>query len=144
MSVLKLDVDVCEAVYNKAVSYTFRNQVDINYCSTLGRFTKTDLQEIIKSWFILNELSYNGKYKDISPSIVDLITFRTAHSINTYQMLKYMECIRYNIEPNTIKRNLNTFEEQSLKVLNDAIDEIKSIIINELEEYKKSRWSSLY
>jgi len=143
MSVLVPEVEVFNNVYDKAVNYTFHKVCDINYCSTLGHMTEVQIKNTIKTLCDLNVESYEKAYKQ-NPGEVkfsDTIKFdRSGSIIDTYQMLKYLECIYYNIELDTIDRELNRMESDSMKTLRKSIDEIKSAIIGEIPEYKDAKW----
>jgi hypothetical protein len=152
MSVLVPSLKVYEAVYNKAIDYTFRKVVDINYCSCLGRLTEKDIKNHVSNWLYLNELSYIRKYKfrkNEKPELKEFLTFRSNYDINPYQMLKYLECIFYNIEIDTIKTGhdgkqaeivISSIMINSYNLLKRAIDEIRQAIIGELPEYKAAEW----
>jgi hypothetical protein len=87
----------------------------------------------------MNERSYYKKYKEPFPSvwIHDIIDFNQGNKVNTYQMLKDLKAIRYNIEDEPV----NEFEKMSLEVLDAAISEISAVIINELPEYQATTWA---
>ena len=145
MSVLVSSIKAYELVFVKAVDYTFRRTCDINYCSVLGGLTEGQIANHVKMWADLNAESYNIRYKqgeDKVPYSTFLNLRFSGKSINTYQMLKTLECICYNIEVDTIRtvRELNFQEVSVLGVLSRAIDEIKSAIINEIKEYKDAQW----
>lgn len=155
MSVLVVDLEVYKAVYEKALSYTFNKQVDINYCSTLGRLTEKEIKSIVTDWLYLNEYSYNRKYEEgnVLPELHNFLQFKSKHStINTYQMLKYLNCIIYNIELSTIEHGQRKEDIKieipenlmiSYNILVKAIDEIKMQIISEMPKYKAAKWSRI-
>lgn len=146
MSVLVLDLEVYEAIYEKAIDYTFRNVCDINFCSVLKHKTENQLKKIVFDWLYLNELSYNRRYREENePHLNQFLKFKSNVNINTYQMLKYLECIKYNIELDTIETGFSGTEKpiklksdilESYEVLKLAIEEIKTTIISSLPEYK--------
>jgi len=151
MSVLFLDPKVFEYVADKINSYKFSKQADINHCSTLSIEDQSEAQKLVVNWAKLNELSYNYHYNEPEkqPTLYKFINFSNYYKVDTYQFLKYLLCIRYNIELHTIQGGRNGFSgqpiEQELKdsfdTLNKAIEEIKQAIINELTEYKTANWS---
>ena len=145
MSVLVSSIKAYELVFVKAVDYTFRRTCDINYCSVLGGLTEGQIANHVKMWADLNAESYNIRYKEPKDEIPYSTFLNLRHSgktINTYQMLKTLECICYNIEVDTIEtvRKLTVQESAAMVVLNRAIEEIKSAIINEIKEYKDAQW----
>lgn len=105
MSVLVHDLKTFKAVYNKAVTYKFNRTCNIDYCNTLS-LEDGELQKHVTNWCYLNEWSFNRKYKggNILPYLYQMLTFKyKREKINTYQMLKYLSSIYYNIELDTIK-----------------------------------------
>lgn len=154
MSVLVLDLEAYEAVYQKAWSYGFNKVCDINYCHTLSFYSEEVLQNHIKNWLWLNEMSCNRKYKDSSENeLSDFLKFSfNKPTINTYQMYKLLRCIRYNIELDTIKSGNNFDSEQieiphdkedSYELLEKAIEEIGNTIIANIPEYQEAKWGSI-
>ena len=159
MSVQTIHPEIFGKLVNKMIDYTFRKQVDINYCSTAGRMTENQIIETVKYWSVLNELSYVDKYEGEEFSnlheFIDY-TYRGS-SPDAYQALKWLECIHYNIEMTTIKSetirstmkekeihgwNSNVFIPNPIYTLKNMIEEIKSAIINEIPKYKNAKWNS--
>lgn len=155
MSVLVLDIKAYEAVYQKAWTYKFHNQVDINYCQTLKAYeTDEGLQSLIKDWLWLNEYSYLRRYREKGkPDMAPFLTFKSSSdTINSYQMLKYLLCIQYNIEISTIKSGYTGMEDEvlipesvmgSYEVLEKAIQDIQYTIISQLPEYQEAKWDEV-
>ena len=153
MSCLVPDLNVYEAIYNKAWLYGFNKTVDINYCNCLSFDDEEKLKEHVKNWLYLNELSYNRRYKEESETFLkDFLTFRGAHAIDTYQMLKFLQCIQYNIELETIKSGFDGMQKKiilsenlmnSYNLLTFAVEEISQRIISEIPAYKKAEWANL-
>lgn len=152
MSVQVPDLKVYKEIYKKAWSYGFNNTCDINYCSTLSFTNESVLESHVKNWLWLNELSYLRRYEEENlPELHMFLKLRSGSPVNTYQMLKYLECIKYNIEISTIETGKTGFEYEitiptdkadSYLILCNAIDEIKSTIINQIPKYKDAKWSS--
>ena len=153
MSVLIPDLKIYTAVYEKSIAYTFSKVCDINYCSTLGRLTENQLQKTILDWLWLNEMTYNRMYNEQDePYLGQFVEFKPVETINTFQMLKYLDCIDYNIEIETIKTGrdgeqpkieIPSDKMESYKILCRAIDEIKSAIINEITEYQNAKYATI-
>ena len=137
MSVLCPDPKVYEAIYHKMCAYTFNKTVDINYCSVFSSVTFEQIQEFVTSLCDLNEQSYNKRYNKQTKAGEELskfINFRFKNpKINTYQMLKYLQCIQYNIE----------LKHENVLILDKAINEISHRIINELPEYQTAKYSEI-
>jgi len=157
---MTIEPEIFGKLVNKMIDYTFRKQVDINYCSVAGRMTENQIKETVKYWSVLNEMSYVDRYKgEVFENFHELIdyTYR-GQSPNTYQTLKWLECIQYNIEMNTIKSGVikNSLKQEDmrgwnssviipnpLKTLTRMIDEIKSAIIKEIPQYEEAKWNSI-
>ena len=146
MSVLMIDVDVYTHVYRKLIQYQFNSQCDINYCETFRRLSEKQIEKLVRTWCDLNEESYNCKYEepDNKMKLSEFIDFEFNNSkTSTYQLLKWLECINYNIETYTIDRLLTEYELKAIDTLHKGIEEIKSVIIKEIPAYKEAKWSSL-
>ena len=143
MSIQTLDPQIFEQVNTKAQSYRFNKQVDINYNHIFSRMTEQEIEKHIKTWSYLNERSYLRRYNEPIPDICiyEFINFDKYKQINTYQMLKYLHCIQYNIETECL--NLSDFEKESLQVLENVIRSIEYTIINSLPEYQEAKWSQI-
>lgn len=138
-----LNVHLYEDVAEKLKTYQYRKEVDINY-SHHGRMSDNEADRFVKDLCLLNELSrcaqhdipFEENHKKIGRSSRD--------TINTYQMLKHLVCIRYNIEISTLKAH-STIElpincETTVKRLDEIIKEIQMIVIDLIPEYKAAGW----
>lgn len=92
-------------------------------------------------WLQLNYRSFNNKYEEdvLLPEKVKVNQVGNSHYDNYCQLLKRLECIRYNIEVEHCKPDYK--EMESIEVLNETIDALKSWIINSLDDYKAASWS---
>ena len=144
MSVLHIEPKVFEMLYVKLVDYTYRKEVNINYCSEFGRKSEKELKELIITWANLNEMSYCDKYNDKFQELSKFIQFSfSGETVNTYQCLKWLQCIYYNIEVDTIKGEISTQSKLAVTSLIKGIEEIMSMIISEIPAYKDAQWSDL-
>lgn len=155
MSILVADLNVYEAVFEKAWKYGFNKTVNINYCNVLSFDNEEILKNHVKNWLILNELSYIRRYEDGTnerPHLHEFLTFRKTFNIDTYQMLKYLQCILYNIELSTIRTGKTGNEKkmdisadliESYNLLKKAIEEIQIQIINEIPQYQSAKWCEI-
>lgn len=140
MSVMQINIETFESLKEKFISYCFNKQCDINYCSVIHNLTEKQIEDLLKNWCDLNEMSYNSRYKQEPDKLKtsEFINFKRPRPIpNTYQALKWLECIEYNIEV-----ECETDEQkESIVILHKAIEQIKSAIIGEITEYKNSNWN---
>ena len=77
--------------------------------------------------------SYNARYEDNQIAEIPEYQAGDSTSIDIYQTLKYLQCIRYQIE----------IEEDSrpVKILIQLIQAIMLGIIGEIPEYQNAKWS---
>lgn len=145
MSVMVLSLNHFKEVYNKACKYQYSSVVDINYCGVLSNDNQNSLKLWCKSLLELNYKSYCKRYEeecdlsqlDAYNENIDLWDWdKMGKACSTYQMLKYLECIHYNIELD--KTELDS--SAAYKKLVKAINEIKYRIINNIPEYANAKW----
>lgn len=154
MSVMTLGLEVYQEVYKKACSYEWRREVDINYCRTL-QSNEGHLRDWVCWLYEMVHVSYCVHYKrPIEEGWLQTINkeiqswryseFKT-QNINTYQMMKYLQCIRYQIEDYEMKPDGKWKKEYDapLKMLEDAVNEIGLRIIHEIPEYRAAKWGEV-
>lgn len=156
MSVMTLDLGVYQEVYKKACSYYYRawGTVDINCCNAL-QHNEGYLRQWLGWLYEMVHVSYCVHYhqtpdeeqlKMIRETIEEwrYNDFKT-QNINTYQMLKYLQCIRYQIEDYEMKPDGRWKEEydKPLELLAEAINELKCRIISAIPEYKEAKWGEV-
>lgn len=155
MSVLPINKKVFEQVLNRMLYYANQTTVGINYCEFLHRGSKEqsmseyemDCQKIVQGWSNLVIKSHHYKY---TPNETLLgVYFETiqldkkASPINTYQFLKFLTSINFQIEVETIGTDRMTLDETiSYCSLVKLIEDIKNTIIKSLPEYQKAEWSN--
>lgn len=134
MSVLVLSPEVYGQIYNRIYMTKVLRVCNIDYCQEIRDFNEVDLKAFIIELSNLNERSYNRKYKDKSKVMQsEFINFNSAKWIDVYQLLKYLNCINYNIEIQNKK---------AVKKLRAIIKDIQHTIISFLPEYDKAKWSN--
>lgn len=142
MSVLVPDLKVYNYIqcgiekiaYNSVIDEFYSNSIQKHFknCPDISKESK----RLILSWLNLNQWSYNKRYKDNDDC--DLTKFYhedyTHKKLSAIQLLKYLQCIEYNIEiePEDYKNDL--------QLLKDCIKELTESIVNNLPEYKSSSW----
>ena len=150
MSVLIPDLVIYQGVASKMFDASFRKTCDINYFSSCFSFTnpltEAKIWEIVKTWLKLNECSFDTRYKEPDPRpLVEFLECSFCTIPNTYQFLKWLQCIWYNIEPSTIEevRTLTEQEREALDFLERLIQEAQAAIIGSLPEYRAATWSEM-
>lgn len=153
MSVMTLGLEVYQEVYKKACSYYYRawGSVDINYCHAL-QCNEKYLRDWVSWLYEMVHVSYCVHYHH-APDEEQLQMIREAidewrynglkgNDCNTYQMLKHLQCIRYQIEDYEMKPDGKWKDEydEPLELLNNAINELKCRIISIIPEYKEAKW----
>ena len=157
MSVLVADLEVFEAIYSKIFTYHFKNEVTIDFCSSLS-MTDNNCKLFVKELLTLSELSWLARYREEGkPNLVDFLNLRNQKPISTLQLLKYLEMIDYNIEVDTITKGYDHSHRLSdddlksfnlrftnvLKRLNEAISELKTRVINHYTNIEDLPYCSL-
>lgn len=152
MSVLIVNPKIFTEVKNKMYSYTFRHEVNIDYCDTCRTLTEKNIIELVNAWSILNELSFCEKYNEnFTFEYLKIDKSFYLNNFKTVQIFKWFELIRYNIDICYIKQetlNKLGYDEDTQKflfasvlILENILNEIKSRIIHDLNEYKSAFWS---
>lgn len=147
MSVLIPDLEVYNYVNAGIEKMAFNHTVNEFYSYEISRHFKNcpDIEEEAKRltlvWLSLNQNSYNKRYPaekdEINLCGMYYKTF-TKKPLTACQLLKYLNCIEYNIE-------IKPADEQTkkdLQLLTDVIDDLKGAIIGELPEFKAATWSN--
>lgn len=150
MSVLIPDVKVYGYIHSGMIKAAYRTECDAYHASCIySHFRYHDIEKeskrLVKSWAALNEESYDVRYKQTGDSLQEFINFRKNYDVNIYQLLKYVLCVQYNIEADTIEevRKLTEAEKDDLEILNKWAGQIQYAIIDQMEEYKKAKWSEV-
>jgi hypothetical protein len=102
-----------------------------------------EAKRLILSWLAMNQKSYSIKYKETPEEIekTDLTKFYyistfTHKKLTAIQMLKYLQCVSYNIEIKPVSEE----SQNDLNLLERCINELCFSIINQMEDYKKATW----
>lgn len=153
MSVIMLSSKHYRTAYNKACSFMNRKTIDINYCQTFAGLTEYQIKQLFQDWYVLNYLSYCGRYDDEIDEDRLLEIYHTINKWNyttakepnctTIQELKLLQSIRYQIEEEYCFAFMEETIERykvSLTILDKAINELQRTIINSLEEYQQAEW----
>lgn len=156
MSVLIPDLEVFALIQRKINTFQHHRVCDIDYSEILNMSEEQSKQFVIKL-LTLNEMSYLARYREQKkPELSEFLQFNATETISTLQLLKYLKCIRYNIEMDTIERGYSGFEpfiedvemfhkffDPVFKRLKNAIEELSDRVIAELTNYRELAWSEL-
>lgn len=132
--------------YNKACTYKYKRLFDIDYCYTFSSaMSESRIKHLFKEWYTMNVLSYNNRYntnENIDLSIIDNWDYEQIKEkpCNAFQMLKLLQCIRYQIEDSSFNDEQKNAFKLSLEVLNKAIEDIKHSIVCQMDEYQNAKW----
>lgn len=155
MSVVLLDPELYKEVYNKACQCSDGGKSEMGILDCFSRKTERQIRELIMNLYEMNEASYSARYKEE----LDTERIRQVKSMmsgwryddiktkpcNIYQLLKWLECIEFQIEEPTMKTAglWRQGYEESMHELKDAIDCVASAIISNIPEYKEAKWWSV-
>ncbi|MBK7380428.1 MAG: hypothetical protein IPJ03_15850 [Ignavibacteriales bacterium] len=90
----------------------------------------TPFQKLFNELYLLNALSFADRYNgDIQTP--PMLNFSKGKRVSNWQLLKYLECIDYQIE---IENNPN------VDTLKKLIEELKSRLISLIPGYKNAKW----
>jgi len=143
MSVLVPDLQVYNYLQAAVERMAFNRTVDDFFSQSISSHFQNcpdiskEAKRLILSWLNLNQWSYNKRYPDEQDNINLCGMYRedvTHKPLTAIQTLKYLQCVRYNIEiePDLFKKDL--------RLLNECIIDLQGSIIGNMEEYKKSTW----
>ena len=136
MSVMVLDVKTYEKISNSGnlLSKVFYGK----------SFFFDYLYELSKILYDLNIESYNETYLDnenVDFVFAEKINKNSKEKFNNiFELLKSLQCVRYNINFDENSLKADSEEYNSLIFLEKVINRIKDYIIENMEEYKISTW----
>lgn len=151
MSVLVLDPKVISYIRKGMIYAAYNKTCDALFSSTMhmhfsDKDVETETDRIVASLYLLNQRSYSARYREEDKDH-DLFNFvrRKVGLPNPFQLLKYVECLMYNIEIDTINEKFDKWvtkqEQYDYKLLKKWRDELMSSIIDQMQEYKDAKWS---
>lgn len=135
-------------VFERMCSYQYKKEVTIDYCHALS-FSEEECRNMVNMLFKLNTLSYIFNYEKffVKTDVLDISSklhfSRLGHikRLSVFEMLKAMECIRYNIEIESIPQEYIPINaEKYMRLLKDGIEETQGQIIGQMQEYKDAPW----
>jgi hypothetical protein len=151
MSVLVPEFKMFQQVLRRVECFQFNRTCDIDYCYSLS-MNERDAKQFVLNLIQLNELTYIRRYEEETPKTMLHEMFETQSNtkrVETLQLLKFLQCIDYNIDLQTIKTGKRGTESHEIDIrlvsshetLQRAIEELKSTIISELTNYKELNYS---
>lgn len=148
MSILIPSKNVFNYIHSGLERAAYRNECDEWYSQVIrSHFRHKDIDKesrrLIESWQELNLLSYNIKYQqNTAETITKFRPTFTHKEMEVNQLLKYVQCVQYNIEPGTIEdlMEMTSQQKDDLKLLQEWEIDIAGAIVNQLPEYKKATW----
>lgn len=149
MSVQVPDLMVYEYVHNGLTVAANRKECDNLFSTQWRKYFKNKLwdeesKRLVLSWAKLNEDSYNAAYSNEGAYLVDFLTCSKLIKVNALQLVKYVHCVAYNIELDTIKQKLRSVTHQEyldFKLLIDWRAELYKNIVTCSPAYDKLPYS---
>jgi len=93
------------------------------------------IRSLLKKLYEINIISWNERYNENEPLETNIIDFNKGKPTNIYQLLKSLECLRYQIEGEILE------QDSRVQDLDRLIEQITSKIINNLPEYENAKWN---
>lgn len=152
MSVIVADIEVFEYVAAGLHKMAFNNTINewynspfYNYCIGPNIGPSTECLRMVKNWCRLNEQSYNIRYKEpLKAELFEFIEFRPSkYKLDPFQMLRYLEFIRYNIEDDQDFKTMFCDSKgiRDMEWLEAFITGLRIGIINQMPAYKLAKWA---
>lgn len=146
MSVLVPDLRVFNYIQAGIEKIAYNSLIDEFHSYSIQKYFKNcpdiskEAEKLILSWLNMNQMSYNKRYpndKDDTNLCGMYYSTYTHKPLTAIQLLKYLECVLYNIEiePEDI------YFKTRLELLKNCTDELTRAIIAQTEEYKHATWS---
>ena len=101
---------------------------------------RMDVEKTFETLRNMNHKSYAVRYdEDDDSEELPYAYVPNNVKINEFQLLKYLQCIEYQIELDTMNFN----ERRSLSLLKEWIKNLMSGIVYNIKEYKDAEWCEL-
>lgn len=152
MSVVLLSPELYKEVYNKVCQCSGGEKSEMGKLDCFSHKTEKQIREWIMTLYEMNEASYAAYYEEeLCIERMELVKNEMAKwkydniptkLCNIYQLLKWLQCIKYQIEEITIKEaGLWKLEYvRPMYMLGNSIDCITYNIIDNIPEYKEAKW----
>jgi hypothetical protein len=137
-----LDHRIFAALANKMDFAARHTAPDIHYFSVCPALTRGDITYLVSIWYKLNCESFSITHHKMKG--MGLIAFQFSQiPVSTFQFLKWLKCLRQNIEADRIeiRRSLQAYESTALAFLDGLIVNVMDAIIDSLPDYDIAKWS---
>lgn len=134
-------VSMDRCIYGSEVNEWFHDSMR-NHFNKCGDIDKEQVR-LVESWMRLNDLSYCCKYGEAPNKSYKWRRNFTHKEVTVYQLLKYIQCIRYNIELCTIQEKMEVTDQMRAdeNLLRIWADDIAHAIVGQIKEYDAADWS---
>lgn len=143
MSVLIPHLRVYNYVNAGLLYCAYNNTCDDLFCYDINRHFhncpdyEAEAERLTRSWLQMNTDSYNKRYKE-NENLQGVFFIGATHKpLTALQLLKYIECIEYNIEIKPIYKQ----EADDLQLLSDFKTGLMASIICNMEEFKTASYA---
>lgn len=151
MSVLVLDPKTIDYIRKGLVFTAYNREVNVHWSGTIhSHFRDKDVEaeadRLMSSLYLLNQRSYSAAYREEDKDH-DLWKFvrKTMGIPCPFQLVKYIQCLLYNIEIDTINSKYETkVSDQELadhKMIEMWEHQILTAIVGMNNKYKDAKWS---
>ncbi|MCX2429876.1 hypothetical protein [Pedobacter sp. GR22-10] len=143
MSIQIIEKTVFLAVARKMFEASIAVKVNENFYPCCREMSSERIIDIVASWHTLNWDSFENEYSEGEqmPEREELLIGITPPPPTAVQFLKWLHCIRYNINHNCIPRQ-NTTDLQDILFLDRLIRDVSKAIIEQLPDYRAALWST--
>ena len=145
MSVLIPDLTVYNYVQAGIERLAYTNTIDSLWSEPINQHFRNcqnieeEAERLVLSWLRMNQDSYNEKYPDLQDNIDLIGLYKASYThkpLTAIQLLKYMQCIEYNIEIQPRGEQ----EEKDIELLRSGIIDLMHSITSNMPEYEAAGW----
>lgn len=106
-----------------------------------GRLDFDDCIKLLNDLYKINLDCWNERYKDQIEYKYTIKKYNFTPDISNYQCLKWLQCLKYNIEAEYIKDKQSINFQFKIDTLKCIINCLKDFIIRTNKEYDSASWS---
>jgi hypothetical protein len=134
MSILLIDLAIFHAVAERLVSPD-PHEGHFDTCFSLEA---SKLQRMVKHWYNLNRATHIAIHRDFT--VIDTNYVYEQTPLSTVQFLKWLRCIKKNIDADIIGLHISiaSAEEYAVVFLDRIIDEVQSKLIEDLAQCEEA------